>query len=883
MTHTSTRRSSLGLLLALGLSTCFTADDLVDQPCQVDADCNPQGDLLGAALRCEYNVCGYVPRCGDGIIDAEVEACDHGADNLGADYADGPGRCSATNCQPLPYCGDAKVDAPHEQCDDGNKDDTDDCPGTCRAAACGDGFVGPGEACDPASDPDCSELCARPTCGDGLLQGLEECDDGNPVDTDDCLSTCLQARCGDAVVHPQRGETCDDGNHSDGDACVGSCAAAACGDGYLQAGVEACDDGNKDFFDACVGACVDAACGDGYLHVGDEQCDDGNLDGDDDCSPTCKHEHCGDGTTQKTEACDDGNNADGDGCSAACAFEDCGDGLVQGQEQCDDGNAINDDACVYCKLAVCGDGVTQEDVEECDDGNGDDDDACTGTCQAAVCGDGHVWAGEEPCDDGDADNTDACLDTCVAASCGDGFLQQGVEACDDGNLDDLDACLVTCQPNVCGDGKLDPENEECDDGDLDNNDGCANDCKLGAAAIWSSSASYHRCALREGKARCWGFGDVGQLGYGSTANIGDEKVDLPPVDLDLGGVVLKIATGYRHTCALMADKSVRCWGSSYLLGRGTGSNGNVGDEPGEMPPKDPVVLGGPVADIVAGENHTCALLEGPAGEVFCWGASTHGQLGHVGAWILGDNESPEQTGPVPLGGPVAQITAGENHNCALFKGPDAGKVRCWGYNASGQLGLGHTFNIGDDEAPEDAPFLVLNDIGDPVARIDAGGSHTCALLVSGKMRCWGEGGPIGTQDWSSVGDNEDPNPAGDVKMLQPGDAVVEMALGKYHTCVRLATGKVRCWGIGFFGQLGYEHSLHLGLSPGDVAPHVDIGGPALDLAAGLFHTCALIDGGGVRCWGYNVFGMLGVGHTVSIGDEDGEMPPQASLIYTKPK
>ncbi len=872
------------LLLAIAAVTCFTGDGLVGQPCQGDADCNPFGDLAGEALACRYNVCGYAPRCGDAIVDEDVEACDDGDGNLAADHADGPGRCSATECVLLPYCGDGKVDVPYEECDDGNAIDVDACPSTCRAAVCGDGFVGPGEACDIADDPDCTDQCARPTCGDGVLQGLEECDDGNTDDADDCLNTCLQARCGDGVVHPQRGEECDDGNTNDGDACVGTCADAACGDGFLQVGVEQCDDGNKDFLDACVGACVPAACGDGYLQTGVEQCDDGNLVGEDNCSPTCKHENCGDGIKQQTEACDDGNLLDGDGCTSICTFEDCGDKVVQPPEQCDDGNVINTDDCVNCELAVCGDAVTQDGVEECDDGNPDDGDTCTGACKVATCGDGFVLQGVEACDDGNPDNGDACLDTCELNACGDGFVLQGVEACDDGNVSDLDACLGDCTLNVCGDGILDTIEEECDDANANDNDGCANNCRKGATALWAGPTARHNCALRAGKIRCWGLNEHGQLGVGNTANVGDEKVDLPPVDVDPGGVALKVVTSTSHTCALLADKSVRCWGLHDLLGRGNGKSDDVGDAPGEMPPVDPVSVGGPVADIVSGEAHTCALLEGPAGSVVCWGQMPG--TGYKNKQNVGALESPASLGPVPLGGEVLQITAGSNHTCALFKGAFAGKVRCWGYNGDGVLGLGHTNTIGDNEDPKDAPFLVLDEPNDPVVRVEAGRLHSCALLASGKMLCWGSNpfGQLG--NWAagpSVGDNEPPNPAGEVKVLEPGDQVLEVALGNVHTCARLSGGAVRCWGGGQDGVLGSGNTMQIGGSPGQKAPLVDLGGSVLDLAAGIQHTCALLNGGRVRCWGYNQFGMLGIGTTQNIGDNPGEMPPQDAFLYTKPK
>jgi hypothetical protein len=78
------------LLLALAAATCFTGDGLIGQPCDDDPDCNPLADVVGEALVCRYKVCGYAPRCGDAIVDADVETCDDGAANLAADYADGP-------------------------------------------------------------------------------------------------------------------------------------------------------------------------------------------------------------------------------------------------------------------------------------------------------------------------------------------------------------------------------------------------------------------------------------------------------------------------------------------------------------------------------------------------------------------------------------------------------------------------------------------------------------------------------------------------------------------------------------------------------------------------------------------------------------------------
>ncbi|MEX1363618.1 MAG: MYXO-CTERM sorting domain-containing protein [Nannocystaceae bacterium] len=125
--------------------------------------------------------------------------------------------------------------------------------------------------------------------------------------------------CGNAVVNPF--EECDDGNSSDTDECLSTCVAASCGDGVIQDGVEECDDGNDDDTDECPSTCADATCGDGFVLEGTEDCDDGNDDDTDDCTSACVTASCGDGFVQDgVEDCDDGNTEDGDGCEADCTL-----------------------------------------------------------------------------------------------------------------------------------------------------------------------------------------------------------------------------------------------------------------------------------------------------------------------------------------------------------------------------------------------------------------------------------------------------------------------------------------------------------------------------------------------------------------------------------
>ena len=155
-------------------------------------------------------------------------------------------------------------------------------------------------------------------CGNGVVEAEEACDDGDAEDTDDCLSSCVLASCGDGFVHAES-EACDDGNAEDTDDCLSACVLARCGDGVVHAENEACDDGNEDNTDACLDDCRAASCGDGFLQDAAEQCDDGNTDSSDDCNENCETARCGDGFVWAgEEACDDGNTDDGDDCSDAC-------------------------------------------------------------------------------------------------------------------------------------------------------------------------------------------------------------------------------------------------------------------------------------------------------------------------------------------------------------------------------------------------------------------------------------------------------------------------------------------------------------------------------------------------------------------------------------
>ncbi|WP_052548184.1 DUF4215 domain-containing protein [Enhygromyxa salina] len=566
---------------------------------------------------------------------------------------------------------------------------------------------------------------------------------------------------------------------------------------------------------------------------------------------------CGDATVDADEECDDGNFVNDDACTNACTLPTCGDGIVQANEPCDAGpnNGPGQLCNAMCQLNVCGDGDPGP-SESCDDGNAIDDDACPNSCVLASCGNGVLDPGEQ-CEDGDDDPTDGCTNACLFPICGDGIVWAGHESCDDGNPNDDDDCTTSCEFAACGDGVLQGE-EQCEDGNEQPNDGCFG-C-LEQRVLTISAMAQANCVLLDTAAvRCWGEGWGGKLGYGNISDIGDNEYPFAAGDVALGGDVVQLDGGDDHSCVLLDTGGVRCWGNNLDGLLGYGHVEPIGDdEPGGT--GGDVEVGGAVIQLAAGGLHTCALLD--TGAVRCWGGGFYGSPGYGNKETIGDDELPSSVGDVDVGGVVTQLRAGYAHTCALL---DSGAVRCWGVGWDGVLGYGNEAWIGDDEVPASAGDV---DIGGVVVDLTLGLSHTCALLDTGAVRCWGrnEFGQLGYGHTMDIGDDEAPASAGDIEL---GAAATQVSVGREHTCALLEGGTVRCWGRNNYGQLGYANTVNIGDNepPASVGT-VELGGLAESLSVKYRHTCVLLTTGLVRCWGFNIYGALGLGHSNPIGDNE---------------
>lgn len=392
-------------------------------------------------------------------------------------------------------------------------------------------------------------------------------------------------------------------------------------------------------------------------------------------------------------------------------------------------------------------------------------------------------------------------------------------------------------------------------------------------------------SAEHGKIRCWGEGELGELGYGPRKYIGSSASTVPSLAGDVvvpGREVVQISTGWYHTCALLDNGAVRCWGYGFFGQLGYGDNISR-SEPGA----DDVIVSSTnrVVQISAGGFHTCALLDN--GRVRCWGLDDNGQLGYGKNDYLFERHVllPSSVGDVNVSSDhsVVQISAGRDHTCALLAD---GNVRCWGDGSGGCLGYGSTGNVGD--RPSTVPSIVgdvLVSTSYRVVQISAGTGHTCAVLSNGGVRCWGYGGSgrLGYGNTANVGDVPTalPSMVGDVNVSSTA-AVIQVTCGFAHTCALLDNGKVRCWGDGDYGKLGYGNLQNVGDSiatlpsfSGDVSVASE---KVVQVQAGGLHTCALLESGKVRCWGFGLFGQLGYGARSYVGDSVATLPSTAGDV-----
>jgi len=283
-------------------------------------------------------------------------------------------------------------------------------------------------------------------------------------------------------------------------------------------------------------------------------------------------------------------------------------------------------------------------------------------------------------------------------------------------------------------------------------------------------------------------------------------------------------------CATMDSGNVRCWGQ--------GTDGQLGNGDDLDSPLPVTAIVSNPRDIALGGYHACAVL-GSRGKVKCWGDNNSGQIGN------GTESLPVLTPAKALNVRKAvEVSAGDEHSCALLQ---AGTVKCWGENSSGELGNGEILST--DEAVH---VVQLSS----ATQISSGENSTCAVFGRhNAAKCWGlnNAGQLGDQ---TTGDSNVPVVVKGVRNI------LDLAPGYEQSCALLFSGIVKCWGDNSDGQLG-NGSFNPSLTP------VTVNGinNAWDLDSFGAHTCALVGKGTVKCWGDNSFGNLG-----NNDDTDSDVP-----------
>ena len=401
----------------------------------------------------------------------------------------------------------------------------------------------------------------------------------------------------------------------------------------------------------------------------------------------------------------------------------------------------------------------------------------------------------------------------------------------------------------------------------------------------------HSCYLfQNGEIKCWGANDSGQLGQGHINSFGDEASEinislLSSVRLGSSRSVKAITAGGTHTCAILDNSQVKCWGSNEFGNLGLGHNSAIGDQANEMSNNLVYVSlgnGRTVKAISAGQWHTCAILDND--KVKCWGRNRNGQLGQGNAIDRGDQASEIGNNlaytNLGTGRTAKAISAGGTHTCAIL---DNDTLKCWGNNQYGQLGQGHINNIGNNPNEMGNNLLAIDlGAGLTAKAISAGFEHTCVILNNDNVKCFGRNhfGQLG------LGDTQDRGGASN----EMGSQLLSVNLGTgrlakaisakgSHSCAILDNNELKCWGANDYGQLGQNDQDNRGDALNEMGihlPYIDLGTKSQStylakiIATGSHHTCTLLFISStfindVKCWGFNRYGQLGQGNTFPYG------------------
>ncbi len=387
----------------------------------------------------------------------------------------------------------------------------------------------------------------------------------------------------------------------------------------------------------------------------------------------------------------------------------------------------------------------------------------------------------------------------------------------------------------------------------------------GLSATHISAGGYHTCAvMSNSKLFCWGNNEYGQLGDGTGIISRTPKA----IYLETEVSFTSVNAGNVHTCAEDSSANRYCWGNndSGQLGTRDTFNHIVATPALQLADES-------INQISVNELHTCATTV--SGRIYCWGANQKGQLGdgtmtanmfgaRVGASLIPPSTasqtptfSPTQAPSVDHLNAFVRMSIDATHSCALTTSGDA---YCWGSNTYGQLGNTTTLR-------STVPIAVKMPSGVSFTDINTHGAQNCAIADTGNAYCWG---------------TEHPYPV--LISIPDASSLTNISVGASHICVLTTTGTAICWGSNVYGELGngdsdeingntnsYSNPVAVNMPPGEIFTQIQ---------ASLSHTCALTATGRVYCWGYNAFGQIGNGTMDNVVSPT-EISTPSGITFTK--
>jgi alpha-tubulin suppressor-like RCC1 family protein len=410
---------------------------------------------------------------------------------------------------------------------------------------------------------------------------------------------------------------------------------------------------------------------------------------------------------------------------------------------------------------------------------------------------------------------------------------------------------------------------------------------IGTQMIQVFAGGFQTCIINEvGNPICWGRNTAGQLGQGSKLAIIKKPIEIPSIKFEASIKVLSLAVGDSHTCAIVSAPTykarVACWGSNEHGRLGLGETTVSALQP-KLVDLGLDEQGSPeeILEIAAGFEHTCALAR--SGKVKCWGGNTSGQLGYGNKEAIGSTKaSMTNLKAVDLGARKAlSISAGAGHSCAVL---DNGASKCWGDNFYGQLGAG---NEEDKIGINSKDMTNLEEINLGVGFVAqnvlaSSGAFTCALSVSGEVKCFGKTvadessarpfyGVLGNcwaraaQNSAAVSCSANPqlkltnsigylaSDMGDkLSKVSLNTEVKKISLGSNFACALSKDASMKCWGINEQGQLGVGGTSHLGETANETLGLKSALSNVVDMATGYEHACGVMGDNTLKCWGSGV-------------------------------